>query len=88
MQGEIRPNKTNAKEQWNAFAEKLQTAIDEVDGLGKFSHKMTRDAVLGRVNNLHDVMIAAEKARTAMNLTLEIRGKVLESYKEIMRMQF
>ena len=79
---------TNAKEQWNVFLDKMQTAIGEVDALGKESEKLTQDAVLGRVENLHDVMIAAEKAKTAMNLTLEVRGKVLESYKEIMRMNF
>jgi len=70
------------------FADKLQTAITEVDDLEKASQKLTQDAVLGRVENLHDVMIAAEKARTAMNLTLEVRNKALEAYKEIMRMQF
>ena len=88
LQGQIRPNRTNAKEQWLQFADKFRTAVAEVDGLEKHSHKMTQDAVLGRVENLHDVMIAAEKARTAMNLTLEVRGKALEAYKEIMRMQF
>lgn len=79
---------TNAKEQWQVFADKLQTAITEVDDLEKASQKLTQDAVLGRVENLHDVMIAAEKARTAMNLTLEVRNKALEAYKEVMRMQF
>lgn len=79
---------TNAKEQWGIFLDKFQTAISEVDSLGKQSEKLTQDAVLGRVDNLHDVMIAAEKAKTAMNLTLEVRGKALEAYKEIMRMNF
>lgn len=79
---------TNAKEQWNSFLGQLQTAITEVDQLGKQSEKLTQDAVLGRVDNLHDVMIAAEKAKTAMNLTIEVRGKALEAYKEIMRMNF
>lgn len=82
------PDKVDAKEQWQKFTQKLNTAIEEVDGLEKNSQKLTQDFVLGRVENLHDVMIAAEKARTAMNLTLEVRNKVLESYKEIMRMQF
>lgn len=80
--------RTNAKEQWRGFLDQFQTAIDEVDQLGKTSEKLTQDAVLGRVENLHDVMIAAEKAKTAMNLTLEVRGKALEAYKEIMRMNF
>ncbi len=79
---------TNAKEQWGSFLDKFQTAIEEVNQLGKESEKLTQDAVLGRVENLHDVMIAAEKAKTAMNLTLEVRGKALEAYKEIMRMNF
>ncbi|MBI3037717.1 flagellar hook-basal body complex protein FliE [bacterium] len=80
--------KGNPKEQWEKFGEHLRTAIDEVDDLEKNSFKLTQDAVLGRVENLHDVMIAAEKARVAMNLTLEVRSKVIEAYKEIMRMQF
>lgn len=79
---------TNAKEQFGSFLDAMQTAIGEVDALGKESEKLTQDAVLGRVENLHDVMIAAEKAKTAMNLTIEVRGKALEAYKEIMRMNF
>ncbi len=82
------PARTDAKERWASFSEKVRTAIDEVDGLEKDSMKLSQDFVLGRVENLHDVMIAAEKARTATNLTLEVRSKVIDSYKEIMRMQF
>jgi len=82
------PARTDAKAQWARFSDKLRIAVDEVDSLEKDAQKLTQDFVLGRVENLHDVMIAAEKARTAMNLTLEVRAKVIESYKEIMRMQF
>jgi flagellar hook-basal body complex protein FliE len=80
--------KTNGKELWNDFLAGMQTAITEVDGLQKDSERLTQDAVLGRVENLHDVMIAAEKAKTAMSLTLEVRNKALEAYKEIMRLNF
>lgn len=87
---DTKPDKitTNSKEQWQMFLDKFQTAVGEVDALGKNAEKLTQDAVLGRVDNLHDVMIAAEKARTAMNLTLEVRNKALDAYKEIMRMNF
>lgn len=80
--------KTNAKEQWRDFVQKFNHAVDEVNCLEKNAHRLTQDMVLGRVENIHDVMIAAEKARTAMNLTLEVRSKALDSYKEVMRMQF
>ncbi|MBI6545164.1 MAG: flagellar hook-basal body complex protein FliE [Cyanobacteria bacterium NC_groundwater_1444_Ag_S-0.65um_54_12] len=36
---------------------------------------------------LHDVMIAAEKASISIQLTTQIRNKLLEAYQEIMRMQ-
>lgn len=80
--------RTDSKESWADFAKKITNAVDEVDCLEADSKRLTQDAVLGRVENLHDVMIAAEKARTAMNLTLEVRSKVLEAYKEVMRLQF
>jgi len=80
--------KTDCKESWAEFAKKITGAVDEVDCLDADAKRLTKDAVLGRVENLHDVMIAAEKAKTAMNLTLEVRSKVLEAYKEVMRLQF
>lgn len=37
--------------------------------------------------DLHQVMISAEKAGISLQTTLAIRGKVMEAYQEIMRMQ-
>ncbi|MBF0410039.1 MAG: flagellar hook-basal body complex protein FliE [Candidatus Riflebacteria bacterium] len=82
------PAKIDSKEHWGKFAEGLKNAINEVDTMEKDAAEITKEAALGRVENLHDVMIASEKARTAMNLTLEVRAKVIEAYKEITRLQF
>jgi flagellar hook-basal body complex protein FliE len=43
--------------------------------------------VSGEAVDLHEVMIAAEKARTSFDLLMEIRNKTVEAYREIMRMQ-
>jgi flagellar hook-basal body complex protein FliE len=37
--------------------------------------------------SLHEVMLDLEKARTAFQLTLQVRNKLLEGYQEILRMQ-
>jgi flagellar hook-basal body complex protein FliE len=37
--------------------------------------------------NLHQVMLDLEKARTAFQLTLQVRNKLLEGYQELLRMQ-
>ncbi len=64
---------------------------DFVEGVNKAqleADEKTKDFVQG-VNDveLHDVMIAAEKARTSLDLLMQIRNKALDMYKELTRMQ-
>ena len=47
---------------------------------------MTAKLVRGGDVELHDVMIAAQKATIALNATMEVRNKVVEAYQEIIRM--
>lgn len=42
---------------------------------------------LGETENTHDLMIALQKATTALQYTVAIRDKFLDAYKEIMQMQ-
>lgn len=37
--------------------------------------------------DVHTAMIESQKAELALNLTIQIRNKVVDSYKEIMQMQ-
>ena len=43
--------------------------------------------ISGEVEELHQVMIAGEKARLSLQLTVQLTNKVIEAYKEITRMQ-
>lgn len=42
---------------------------------------------LGETENTHDLLIAQQKASTALQYTIALRDKFLESYKELMNMQ-
>ena len=42
---------------------------------------------LNEVNDISQVVIAGEKAGVALQLTMQIRNKVVEAYQEVMRMQ-
>ena len=70
-----------------SFANKLQEAINQVDGLQKTREEMVEGMVSGEVTEVHDVMIAAKESQMAFELLLEVRNKLLESYQEIMRLQ-
>lgn len=77
----------NGKENLS-FARVLKDALDKVNETQLEAQKLARDFTLGKVENIHTVTIAAQKAELALDLTLAIRNKVIEAYKELMRMQF
>jgi len=45
------------------------------------------DLVLGRTDNLHNVMLSVANAELSFRMILEIRNRLTEAYQEIMRMQ-
>lgn len=69
------------------FGDVLKDALNKVNMAQLHSEQITHDFVIGNDVELHQVMIATEKANLALQLTMQIRNKVIESYQEIMRMQ-
>ncbi|MDR2006592.1 MAG: flagellar hook-basal body complex protein FliE [Acidaminococcales bacterium] len=69
-----------------SFSDMLRAAVNEVNGLQKAAEAKNLDLVAGRVEDLSEVMIAAEKAALALQLTVQVRNKVVDAYQEIMRM--
>ncbi|BFO56026.1 MULTISPECIES: flagellar hook-basal body complex protein FliE [Comamonadaceae] len=41
----------------------------------------------GDVQNLHQVMIRLEESRLSFQLMMQVRGRLLEAYQDVMRMQ-
>ncbi|GIO26147.1 flagellar hook-basal body complex protein FliE [Ornithinibacillus bavariensis] len=70
-----------------SFANVFKNAINDVNDLQNLSDKKTEALALGQINDLHDVMITAQKASITLEATVEIQRKVIDAYNEIMRMQ-
>lgn len=68
------------------FGSMLKDAIQSVNEQQAVSDKMTEKLIRGEEVELHQVMIASQKASITLNATMEIRNKVIEAYQEIMRM--
>ncbi len=79
----ITPTPSEAQKNFGTF---LKEAINDVNTHQVESDRMTEKLVLGKEVELHEVMIAAQKASIALNATMEIRNKVVEAYQEIIRM--
>jgi flagellar hook-basal body complex protein FliE len=70
-----------------AFSDMLRDFIEDVNTLQLDSKHQTERLIRGEPVELHDVMIAAEKAKTSFELLLELRNKALDLYREITRTQ-
>ncbi|HHW60555.1 MAG TPA: flagellar hook-basal body complex protein FliE [Syntrophomonadaceae bacterium] len=71
-----------------SFVDYLKEAIHKVDQLQKEAEISALNLALGEEPNLHNTVIAYEKAKLALQLTIEARNRIVEAYQEIMRMQF
>jgi flagellar hook-basal body complex protein FliE len=76
---------TNQKEK-TSFADFLYNAVSDVNKLQLESERLNEAFAAGKIDNIHQVTIAAEKADIALQFTVQIRNKIMEAYQEIMRM--
>jgi flagellar hook-basal body complex protein FliE len=74
--------------QGGGFQEILTSFVKQVDQQLKDSDQKAVDFATGKNYDLHEIMIASEKAGLSFSLLMQIRNKLLEAYTEIMRMSF
>jgi flagellar hook-basal body complex protein FliE len=70
------------------FSQQLMDVLKEVNDSQNKAAETGADFMTGRRSvDYHDLMIAMERASTAMNLTVAVRNKLLDAYQEISRIQ-
>jgi len=70
-----------------SFGDVVKNAVEEVNSLQAGADDLARKLATGDVQDIHQVMLALDKASTAFGLTVQVRNKVVEAYQEIMRLQ-
>lgn len=70
-----------------SFADILSESLALTEDAGRESNGVTLDLLSGNIDDLSTALIATEKATIALNLTVAIRNKAVDAYKEIMSMQ-
>ncbi|MEK3800264.1 flagellar hook-basal body complex protein FliE [Peribacillus sp. FSL H8-0477] len=77
---------TTPYEAQKSFASVLKESIEKVNESQVASDNLTTKLANGEDVELHDVMVASQKASITLSATLEVRNKVVEAYQEVMRM--
>ncbi|MGM0522557.1 MAG: flagellar hook-basal body complex protein FliE [Bacillota bacterium] len=84
----IKPQATTEPKANSAtFKNMLTDALNDVNQLQLDSQAKTEQLVNGEIDDLHDVMITAQKASVGLNLAVEVQSKAITAYNEMMRMQ-
>ncbi len=69
------------------FSSLLKNAIGKVNEAEQASNLKTEALAEGNVNDLHDVMITAQKASITVETAVQVQQKAIDIYNEMMRMQ-
>ena len=78
----------NAEQSAAPFSDLLTDAVGEVSRLEDDAQKATAGLMTGSGVDVHQAMIATEKASMAFELSLAVRNKAIQAYQQVMSMQF
>lgn len=73
------------------FEALYQSAIGLLEETNRYTHEAEEaqmSYMLGLNDNVHDLLIAQNKANLSLQYTVAIRNGILDAYKELMQIQF
>jgi flagellar hook-basal body complex protein FliE len=70
------------------FAGVLQSMVEQTSALDAKASQAVTGLLSGQGVDIHDAMIATEKANMAFELALQVRNKAVGAYQQMMAMQF
>ena len=74
--------------QEEGFSDVLKKAVDQVEGLHSSAQQQAASLLQGGSADVHNVMVAVEKADLAFQLMMQVRNKIVNAYQEISKLQF
>jgi flagellar hook-basal body complex protein FliE len=70
-----------------SFVASLKDALAKINEAQSQADVSVQSLLTGQSTNLHETMIALQKADVSFQLMLQVRNKIVGAYEEIMRMQ-
>ncbi|MFP4316639.1 MAG: flagellar hook-basal body complex protein FliE [Desulfovibrionales bacterium] len=77
-----------AGQEKTSFMETMSQSLAKVNELSSEKARMVDAFASGETQNVHELMISLQRSGMAMSLTSAVRNKVMEAYKELIKMPF
>ena len=68
------------------FAEQLSQFVNDIDHTQKSARTQAEEFAVGHTNDIHGTMIQVEQAEISLRLLGNVRNRVVDLYREVMRM--
>jgi flagellar hook-basal body complex protein FliE len=68
------------------FARALEAGLDQVDQSVRTAESMPVDLLTGKIDDFHEIAVQLKSAELSFKFAMEIRNKLVDAYREIMRM--
>ena len=86
--GNTLPATTATKEtQGSGFGDILQESIAAVNQKAQAAASLSEGMVSGQHSNIHETMIAMEESSVSFRMLSKVQNKVIDAYREVMRLQ-
>lgn len=69
------------------FSDILKQALQEVDAAQHNAEQEVRNLMTGESTDMHTAILAVQKADVSFQMMMAVRGKLIDAYREVMRMQ-
>jgi len=73
-------------ERSNGFGDALEQTLNKVDASVRESDRLVDDFVSGKVNDFHEVALRLKQSELSFRFAMEVRNKLVDAYREVMRM--
>ncbi len=83
----VKNEATKVEKSNTSFSEILKDSINKVSELEKDANQQAEKLATMESQDIHNTMIAVEKADLSFQLMMQIRNKIISAYEEIMRIQ-
>jgi flagellar hook-basal body complex protein FliE len=80
------PETQREKSSSSSFSNYAQRALADVNRQMRIADEAIKDLATGKNQDIHNTMIAMQKAEISFELVLQIRNKLIAAYDEIRRM--
>lgn len=80
--------KNNQNESFESLFQSALNMVRETNDLSNMAQQEEINFAMGYTDNLHDLMVAQQKANISLQYTMAVRNSIMDAYKEIMNLQF